>query len=90
MPRVAIFGGTGYGGMELLRLLLDHEEAEVVAVTSRSTEGPVADVHPHLRGFTDLAFTRETEEALEALAGSCDALRWARERSQGRYPEPRS
>ena len=74
MLRVAILGGTGYGGMELLRILLDHGEAEVVAVTSRTAEGPVANVHPHLRGFTDLAFTRETEEALETLAGSCDVL----------------
>lgn len=74
MPRVAILGGTGYGGMELIRLLLDHEEAEIVAVTSRSAEGLVADVHPHLRGFTDLRFTRESAATLEDLAGSCDVL----------------
>jgi N-acetyl-gamma-glutamyl-phosphate reductase len=55
--RVAIVGGTGYGGMELLRYLLDHPEARVTAITSRTETGAVADVHPHLRGLTDLSFT---------------------------------
>jgi N-acetyl-gamma-glutamyl-phosphate reductase len=55
--RAAIVGGTGYGGMELLRLLLEHPQAEVTAITSRTETGRVADVHPHLRGCTDLAFT---------------------------------
>jgi N-acetyl-gamma-glutamyl-phosphate/LysW-gamma-L-alpha-aminoadipyl-6-phosphate reductase len=55
--RAAIVGGTGYGGMELLRYLLDHPEIEVATITSRTETGSVADVHPHLRGLTDLAFT---------------------------------
>jgi N-acetyl-gamma-glutamyl-phosphate reductase len=55
--RAAIVGGTGYGGMELLRLLLEHPKVRVTAITSRTETGAVADVHPHLRGFTKLAFT---------------------------------
>jgi len=57
MVRAAIVGGTGYGGMELLRLLLDHPRIKVTAITSRTETGAVGDVHPHLRGFTDLSFT---------------------------------
>jgi N-acetyl-gamma-glutamyl-phosphate reductase len=55
--RAAIVGGTGYGGMELLRYLLDHPSVRVTAITSRTETGRVGDVHPHLRGLTDLAFT---------------------------------
>jgi N-acetyl-gamma-glutamyl-phosphate reductase len=57
--RAAIVGGTGYGGMELLRYLLDHPSIEVAAITSRTESGLVGDVHPHLRGLTDLSFTAE-------------------------------
>ncbi|HSS63450.1 MAG TPA: N-acetyl-gamma-glutamyl-phosphate reductase [Gammaproteobacteria bacterium] len=58
MIRVGIVGGTGYTGVELLRLLAGHGGANVVAVTSRAEAGrPVADVFPSLRGRIDLAFT---------------------------------
>lgn len=57
--RVAIVGGTGYGGMELVRWLLGHPEATITAITSRSETGAVGDVHPHLRGLTDLRFTAD-------------------------------
>jgi N-acetyl-gamma-glutamyl-phosphate reductase len=57
--RAAIVGGTGYGGMELLRYLIDHPRIRVTAITSRTETGAVGDVHPHLRGLTDLAFTAE-------------------------------
>jgi N-acetyl-gamma-glutamyl-phosphate reductase len=72
--RAAIVGGTGYGGMELLRYLLDHPGIEVTSITSRTETGPVADVHPHLRGLTDLAFT--AEKAVD-LAKSHDLLFFA-------------
>jgi N-acetyl-gamma-glutamyl-phosphate reductase len=51
MTKVAILGGSGYTAAELLKILLRHPAAEVVAVTSRS-EGtpPVAEVHPSLAG----------------------------------------
>ncbi len=67
MIRAAIVGGTGYGGMELLRLLLTHPEVEIGAITSRTRTGLVADSHPHLRGLTDLSFSagRATELAVK-------------------------
>lgn len=72
--KVAILGGTGYGGMELARLLLAHPHVEVTAVTSRTSTKPLADTWPHLRGFTSLCFSQETPEALRALAASNDIL----------------
>jgi N-acetyl-gamma-glutamyl-phosphate reductase len=72
--RVAILGGTGYGGMELLRLLVGHPHVRVTAITSRTSTKPVVESWPHLRGFTDLAFTQETPESLRALAEANDVL----------------
>lgn len=47
MVRVGIVGGTGYTGVELLRLLALHPQAELCAITSRSDAGtPVADMFP--------------------------------------------
>ena len=57
MIRVGIIGGSGYTGGELLRLFVQHPEADVTIVTSRALEGvPVADVHRYLKGFYDLRF----------------------------------
>lgn len=54
---IAIIGASGYTGGELMRLLLNHSSADVVTATSRKLDGtPVASVHPHLRGLTDLVF----------------------------------
>jgi N-acetyl-gamma-glutamyl-phosphate reductase len=64
---IAIIGASGYTGGELMRLLLHHSSADVVAATSRKLDGvSVASVHPHLQGLTDLVF-RNTE------AGDIDA-----------------
>ena len=58
MAQVVIVGGTGYGGSELLRILLFHPGVEVAAVTSREKAGEsVASVHKNLRGLTRLAFS---------------------------------
>jgi len=58
MIRIGIVGGTGYTGVELLRLLAQHHEADVRAITSRKDAGtPVAQMFPSLRGRYDLAFT---------------------------------
>ena len=55
--KVAIVGGSGYVGGELLRLLLSHPEVEVVQVTSDAMAGrPVGRAHPNLRKATDLTF----------------------------------
>ena len=65
MKKVAIVGGTGYTGVELLRLLARHPQVEVCAITSRSEAGKaVSDIYPSLRGEYDLAFTAPTTETL--------------------------
>lgn len=60
--RVSIVGGSGYGGGEALRLLLDHPHVEVAQVTSRRQAGVfVHSVHPNLRGRTRLALVHPDE-----------------------------
>jgi N-acetyl-gamma-glutamyl-phosphate reductase len=55
MIKIAILGGSGYTALELIRLLLHHPEAEVVAVTSRQEGTPrVSELHPALTGRIDL------------------------------------
>jgi N-acetyl-gamma-glutamyl-phosphate reductase len=55
--KVALIGGTGYGGAEILRRLLFHPEVEVVRVTAADNLGKkVGDVHMNLAGLTDLRF----------------------------------
>jgi len=57
MVKIGIYGASGYTGQELLRLLLRHPEAEVVAVTSRRYAGrAVADLYPPFTDLTDLVF----------------------------------
>jgi len=55
MKKVAILGATGYTALEAIRILLRHPQAEIVAVTSRETRGPISTVHPSLVGRLDLA-----------------------------------
>ena len=58
MITVGIVGGTGYTGVELLRLLAQHPEARVRAITSRKDAGTsVAKMFPSLRGHYDLSFS---------------------------------
>ena len=58
MIRVGILGAAGYTGGELIRLLLNHPEAQIVFANSESNAGnPVSDVHEGLIGDTDLLFT---------------------------------
>ena len=65
MKKVAIVGGTGYTGVELLRLLARHPLVEVCAITSRSEAGKaVSEIYPSLRGEYDLAFTAPTTQTL--------------------------
>lgn len=55
--KVGIFGGSGYGGSELLRILIFHPNAEIVFVTANEHAGkPVSEVHRNLYGLTDLVF----------------------------------
>jgi N-acetyl-gamma-glutamyl-phosphate reductase len=61
--RVGIFGGSGYGGAELLRILLFHPHAEVSLVTANEHAGKaVGDVHRNLYGLTDLRFVTAPED----------------------------
>src|SRR5688500_5416069 len=56
--KIGIFGGSGYGGSELLRILLFHPNAEVVFVTANEHAGKrLADVHRNLLGLTELEFS---------------------------------
>ncbi|HEX8176053.1 MAG TPA: N-acetyl-gamma-glutamyl-phosphate reductase [Pyrinomonadaceae bacterium] len=66
--KVGIFGGSGYGGAELLRILLFHPHVDVSLVTANEHAGKmVGAVHRNLLGLTNLSFTRAPEE-LESLA----------------------
>jgi N-acetyl-gamma-glutamyl-phosphate reductase common form len=61
--KIAIFGGSGYGGSELLRILLVHPNTEVALVTANEHAGKsVSDVHRNLLGLTDLKFTKAPED----------------------------
>ncbi|WP_085314763.1 N-acetyl-gamma-glutamyl-phosphate reductase [Derxia lacustris] len=74
MIKVGIVGGTGYTGVELLRLLAQHPGVELKAITSRKEAGmPVADMFPSLRGRVDLAFTAPDLAQLAA----CDVVFFA-------------
>ena len=74
MISVGIVGGTGYTGVELLRLLAQHPQAEVVTITSRAEAGRrVDDLFPNLRGHYELAFSEPDVKQLCA----CDIVFFA-------------
>ena len=103
--KVAILGGSGYTAVELIKILLRHPHAEIVAVTSRQDEH-IADLHPSLLGRHRLALRavrpRQTEG--EGRAGrvrlsaarhehgvdpAAAGTRHSRHRSERRLPAPR-
>ena len=73
--KAGIVGGTGYTGVELLRLLSRHPNVKVCAITSRKDAGTkVTTMYPSLRGFMDdLVFTTPEEAELTA----CDVVFFA-------------
>ncbi len=74
MIKVGIVGGTGYTGVELLRLLARHPQVELTAITSRKEAGmKVADMFPNLRGRVGLAFSTPEEAGLD----KCDVVFFA-------------
>jgi N-acetyl-gamma-glutamyl-phosphate reductase len=69
--KVGIIGGTGYTGVELLRILATHPAASVEVITSRGEAGtPVSEIFPSLRGHLEIPFVAPDEAALE----SCDVV----------------
>ncbi len=74
MIKAGIVGGTGYTGVELLRLLARHPQVKLQAITSRAEAGkPVSELFPNLRGQLDLVFS---EPNLDTLI-SCDVVFFA-------------
>ncbi|MEO5676483.1 MAG: N-acetyl-gamma-glutamyl-phosphate reductase [Usitatibacter sp.] len=74
MIKVGVVGGTGYTGVELLRILAGHPQVEVVAITSRAEAGvKVADYFPSLRGRYDITFSDPTTAPLQG----CDCVFFA-------------
>lgn len=74
MIKIGIVGGTGYTGVELLRILAAHPHAELTAITSRKEDGmPVAEMFPSLRGFVSLAFSAPEKTPLH----ECDVVFFA-------------
>jgi len=74
MIKVGIVGGTGYTGVELLRLLARHPSVKLHAITSRKEAGqPVAEMFPSLRGHVDLAFSDPAQSELH----TCDLVFFA-------------
>lgn len=74
MIKIGIVGGTGYTGVELLRLLATHPHAQVVQITSRAEAGrQVSELYGNLRGHFDLAFSEPDAAQLAA----CDLVFFA-------------
>ncbi|GMV56347.1 MAG: N-acetyl-gamma-glutamyl-phosphate reductase [Betaproteobacteria bacterium] len=74
MVKVGVVGGTGYTGVELLRILARHPSVQIVAITSRAEAGQaVADLFPSLRGAIALRFSLPQDAALDR----CDLVFFA-------------
>ncbi len=74
MIKAAIVGGTGYTGVELLRLLATHPEVSIEVITSRAEAGRrVDDLFPNLRGHCDLSYSEPDDATLAA----CDVVFYA-------------
>ena len=74
MIKVGIVGGTGYTGVELLRLLAAHPQVALQVITSRADAGMlVSQMFPSLRGYVDLPFTHPDEAKLR----QCDLVFFA-------------
>ena len=86
MVKVGIVGGTGYTGVELLRILARHGEAELIAITSRTEDGmPVAELFPSLRGSIGLNFS----DPAKADLSRCDVVFFATPRGVAMEQAPR-
>src|SRR5438445_11619307 len=85
MIKVGIVGGTGYTGVELLRILARHPQSELVAITSRKEAGtPVAELFPSLRGAVAIAYSDPVKADLAKCAVVCFATPSAAAMAEGR------
>lgn len=80
MIKIGIIGGAGYTGGELLRILVNHPQADIRFIHSNSNAGnPIAHVHTDLLGMTDLNFTDTLDKNIDALfmcVGHGDAVKF--------------
>src|SRR6476661_8623146 len=66
--KVGIVGGAGYTGGELIRILINHPQADIISIFSRSNAGnPVHQVHPDLLGDTDLTFDDNISQQADVI-----------------------
>ena len=71
MTKIGIIGGTGYTGVELIRLLARHPQAELMVITSRSESGRrVSEIFPSLRGICELEFSKPDSKSF----AECDVV----------------
>ena len=83
--KVGIVGATGYTGVELLRLLVGHEQVDIHVVTSNSEKDQaVSDVFPSLSGYLDLKFAEHDSPALT----KCDVVFFATPHATSMYKIP--
>ncbi len=76
--KIGIVGGTGYTGVELLRILSNHPHTEVKYLTSRSEAGrAVSEIFPSLRGVCEVVFSDMTDEVMGEMADNCDVVFFA-------------
>jgi len=73
--RVGIIGATGYSGMELLKLLVNHPDVKITCITSESNAGKnITDFNPYFKGKIDLIFSKLN---CDELKEKCDAIFFA-------------
>src|SRR4051812_4951090 len=80
MIKAGVIGGAGYTGGELVRLLINHPQAEIAFVHSKSQAGkPISSVHRDLVGETDLTFSDSVSQDIDVLflcAGHGEAIKF--------------
>ena len=70
--RVGILGGTGYVGIEIVRLLCRHSNVDITRIISQSFAGkPVSEVYPNLKGVCDIVCTTLD---IDDIAANCDIV----------------